>query len=313
MTRTSRRALQFAGILVAALGGWFVLWALIRDWPQVSALIADTSARWLLIALGLGVMALVVIALVWTHELRRRADSVSLTQGLTWYFIGELAKYLPGGIWSIMGRAELATRGGVGRAAAYTATLLSLGATFGAALLVVLAGFPFHEADLPLELGRASRVLLVGALLVMVAVGLLAAFGTSPGSLTTPKASAARDRPLKLDPPELRVILTLLTFSIPAWFLMGLSTWAIALAFGIRLPLSEALFATSLAWFVGFIIVPVPSGIGVREAVLVFALSSVPPGTAATIAAVSRTISMASDVVGAGVAAWVVSRNRARR
>lgn len=309
----ARRALQAVGIVVALLGAGFVIRALVRDWPQVSALVADASLGWLLAALGLGIFAMTGIALVWTHELRRRTASVTATDGVSWYFIGELAKYVPGGIWSVIGRGELAVRGGVGRVDAYTSTFLSLGATFGAALVVALVSVPVHDGVVPLGLGRAGQAAITFAILLVGTVGLLLASRLLPNAPAVPGSQAGRERPIGLGALQLRSVPLLLLLSIPVWLVLGISTWMIAAGFGIRIPLSEAVFATSLAWFIGFVIVPVPGGIGVREAVLVWALSSVSPGTAAAIAAVSRAISMASDLMGAGVCAGIASLRERKR
>ena len=308
----ARRALQTLGIVVALLGGGFVLRALIRDWPQVSALVADASLGWLLAALGLGIFAITAIALVWSHELRRRMASVALTDGVTWFFLGELAKYVPGGVWSVIGRGELAVRGGVGRVDAYAATFLSLGATFGAALLVALVSLPVHDGVVLFEHGRPGQAAIASAILLVGVVGFLLASRLRSNPQALSNSLPERDRPFTFGAAQLRSVPLLLVLSIPVWLVLGGSTWMIAAAFGIRIPLSEAVFATSLAWFIGFIIVPVPSGIGVREAVLVWALSSVSPGTAAAIAAVARAISMASDVLGAGLSALIVSRRRSK-
>ena len=49
---------------------------------------------------------------------------------VTWYFVGEIGKYVPGGIWPVVGRAELARRGGHPRSGAYASVALSLGALY---------------------------------------------------------------------------------------------------------------------------------------------------------------------------------------
>ena len=62
-------------------------------------------------------------------------------RGLGWFFVGQLGKYVPGGIWPIVGQAELAARDGVTRSTAYRSTALSMVATLlGAAAVAAAAG-----------------------------------------------------------------------------------------------------------------------------------------------------------------------------
>jgi uncharacterized membrane protein YbhN (UPF0104 family) len=80
-------------------------------------------------------------------------------------------------------------------------------------------------------------------------------------------------------------------WSLSSWASYGLSLWILAVAVGApagkSLPLCLA--GVALAMTASFIIVAAPSGIGVREAVLVAALASVLSTSAALAAARNRT------------------------
>ena len=67
-----------------------------------------------------------------------------------------------------------------------------------------------------------------------------------------------------------------------------------------------------LPWVVGFVLVPVPGGVGVREATFVAAAGSLDPGIAAATAVVARAVFVVVDVVGAllGALALRVARRR---
>ena len=57
--------------------------------------------------------------------------------------------------------------------------------------------------------------------------------------------------------------------------------------------------AAVLSWVVGFVLVPVPGGVGVREAAFVAAAGSLDPGIAAAVAVAARAIFVIVDAVGA--------------
>ncbi len=64
-------------------------------------------------------------------------------EAVAWYFGGELGKYVPGGVWPVLGRGELADRAGISRATGYVTTLICYAAMCVAAAVVcgVLAPF----------------------------------------------------------------------------------------------------------------------------------------------------------------------------
>ena len=68
----------------------------------------------------------------------------------------------------------------------------------------------------------------------------------------------------------------------------------------------DMLYASSLSWIVGFVVVGVPGGIGVRESVFV-ALMTGPLGAtlALSVAVAGRLVTVAVDLLGALVAAAI--------
>src|SRR3546814_3278053 len=79
-----------------------------------------------LLALGLAAVSMGAIAVPWQRAVRLLGDDLPMRQILSRYFVGELGKYVPGGVWPVLGRGELAARQGIRRTAAYGSVLLSL-------------------------------------------------------------------------------------------------------------------------------------------------------------------------------------------
>ena len=61
--------------------------------------------------------------------------------------------------------------------------------------------------------------------------------------------------------------------------------------------------AAILSWIVGFVSVPVPGGIGVREATFVALAGTIPKGVGATVAIAARLCFMLVDAAGATLGA----------
>jgi uncharacterized membrane protein YbhN (UPF0104 family) len=235
-----------------------------------------------------------VLALLDAHVPRGRV--------IAWYFVGELGKYLPGGVWPVVGRGELARRGGVPRSRAYASVGLSLASLYLAAALVALVLLPFSLAGG----GELGPELL---LLLLLPAGLAALHP----KVIEPLLGLARrltKRDLEIPVPRWgRTVSTIVRY-VPAWLLVAGATWAVSEAVGSDAPVARIAFAAVLSWIAGFAAVPVPAGAGVREAVFI-AASGMDHGLGATVAVATRVLFIIADGGGAGVAAPFLRRRGA--
>jgi uncharacterized membrane protein YbhN (UPF0104 family) len=282
---------SFAGVLIGIAGVVFVIRTILTKREQVSDAFAQLNGLTLIVSLLLGLSAMTLIGYVWTRMLVTRGHHAPPRSAMAWYFAGQLGKYVPGGIWPIVGRAELAVRGGVPRPDAYAATGLSMVTTYLAAALAICVG------------SLASWTYpLVG---ILGLIGFLLGFlGFSNRNLRQ-KVLAILNRisPRATALTEPRRLLVLTLTHLPAWILMSLSTSVTASAFGADIGIAHMLFITSASWLAGFVVVGVPGGIGVRESVFTaLAGTALTPGVAVSLALASRVVFIAVDLVGALVA-----------
>jgi uncharacterized membrane protein YbhN (UPF0104 family) len=289
------------GTLIAVLGCVFVGRLIVSEWDEVTKAIESADPAQLVAALLLGLAGMTWTSQQWRHVLRSLGADATRWVASTAYFIGQLGKYVPGGIWSVLGRAEFATRAGVPRTAAYPSVGLSLATTYLAALLVAAAAAPWAARH-----GAGSWALLA------LPAGLVA---LHPRVLRVGIAFSERlftAGPTEVRVPSWRRTTILVARHIPAWLLISASTWLTCRALGLPAPLGALLFATPLSWFIGFAALPVPGGVGVREAVFVAAMASALEAPEAAIVAVtSRLIFVAVDVLGAAAfSAWGLAKRR---
>jgi uncharacterized membrane protein YbhN (UPF0104 family) len=92
--------------------------------------------------------------------------------------------------------------------------------------------------------------------------------------------------------------------------LVGTATWCIARAFDGNVGWIEVAPAAVLSWIIGFLLVPIPGGLGVREAAFVGLVSALPTGIAATVAIAARLSFMLVDGAGALLAGMSLRRDR---
>jgi glycosyltransferase 2 family protein len=293
----SRRRLagisSIVGIVIAVAGLVFVGRTLVSEWDDTQALLRDASWGWLVVALPTCLAGMTLVGVPWRAIIEALGEHHRLGAVLRWYFPGQLGKYVPGGIWPVVGRGELAVRGGVSRTIAYASVALSLALTYLAAALTALV---FLAASVLLgdDAGGAFWALLV------LPLGFAC---LHPAVLTRLVATAERvlSREMVVQVPDYRTTVRLILFHVPAWVLIAVATWFVARAFTPDPPVAQVLFAGVLSWIVGFVVVPVPGGIGVREAAFAAAAVSLSDDVAATVAIVSRLCFITADLIGAGL------------
>ena len=288
------------GIVVAFAGGAFVVRAIARSYDETRDAIGAAQLALLLASIPTALAGMTLVGVPWRRSLRLLGADPSMRNTLYWYFVGQLGKYVPGPMWPVVGRAELARRDGVGRPAAYGSSMLSLGATYLAAIAVVVGMLPFATDG---GAGDAWWILL------LLPVGLLALHPVPIGWAKRTAEGLVR-RPIDVTVPSWRDAVGLVARHVPAWFLIGTATWLVARAFDPTVDWAELMVPGVLSWVVGFLVVPAPGGIGVREAAFVAAASSLDESIAATVAVVSRLVFMLVDVTGALLATAVRRRTR---
>lgn len=261
-----RRVPTAVGAVVLAVAVGFCAATFRRERDRVADAIGAARPALLVLAVVAAGAAMLWVALGWRRCLAGLGAKRSGAEVARWYFVGELGKYVPGGIWPVVGRGELARRGGVGRSVAYQSVAWSLACWYGAAVLplAVVAGHPRVQASAATLAERATK---------------------------------GRARLSVLPWPKL---VALLLWYVPAWLLIAATTSVVVAAFGSD-PGWRAPAVAVLAWVAGFAAVPVPAGAGVREAVFV-AASGLPEGLALTVAVTARLAFITVDLLGAATA-----------
>jgi uncharacterized membrane protein YbhN (UPF0104 family) len=274
--------------LIGVAGVAFVVKTLITRWDDVQEAFQQVDAPNLVFSLLLGLSAMTSIGWIWVQMISEKGHEVSHQRAMKWYFTGQLGKYVPGGIWPIVGRAEMAARNGIPRKDAYASTGLSLVTTYLAAVMAIGIGALGWDSYRPIA--------------VLVALGLLVGYYIfSHEKLRTAVLGvASKLSPAALSLTEPRRVVTLTIRHLPSWILMSLSTSVTATAFGAHIGLMQMLFITSTSWLAGFVVIGVPGGIGVREAIFTSLAGGI-IGTpmAVSLALMSRLVFIAVDLVGA--------------
>jgi glycosyltransferase 2 family protein len=302
--RARRRSRWVTVAVLAVVAGFFAA-ALTARWRDVISLKWQLQPGVFVVACVLLALSYALVACLWGLALGRAAGT-PLPAGARIWFLSNLARYVPGNVWSYVGAVELARREGVARRTTLAVMALTQVLSVAVALLV---GLPVLLA----ERARLGRPALLGMLTVALVSVVAVVFRRRLLEL-------ARRRFPELEPGDLTPsasTVALLVFGYAAyWLLTGLA-FAVFVRSLYPLPAAEvplAAAAYAAAYAAGFLSLLTPAGLGVREGVLVVALAPVlPAGPALVVALLSRLWMMLAELAGAGVAHLAAGGTRARR
>lgn len=305
MRRWSPRTRKVLGWIasVVVIGAVGVLFArtLAANWEQVVAL--DISFNgWSAASIATFALAVPLTGILWWHMLRmltparvRVLDAIAV-QCLSW-----ILKYIPGQVGSVANKLLWADRRGIGK------SLVAITFVYENAFLLVASIVP---ATVILLWSLGSEVLLDNAASLLLPLLVLVPFAV----IANPRwfhwiASQLVRRALKRDvPPEYFLssrqgVLLQLEFILPR-ALNGVGF--LFTAFSVMRPEPSTWLPLAagyvLAGAIGILAVFVPSGLGVREAVVVLvAAQYMPTAQAVVLALLSRLFATAADLVVAGI------------
>jgi len=283
-----RALVSSIGLIIGLAGMAFLLRTMWTHRDEMKDSFSQLTWSSLVGAVFFAFMSMSYLGWMWGRLLLRRGYKVPRAQLVSWYYTGQLGKYVPGGVWAVVGRAEMAVRGGVPRADAYSVTGLSMFTTYSAAALCAALG-SLLSWKRPI-IGAALLLALVIGLSVYAIVplrqrlmGLLRKVTSGTNELTAPKDMFA-----------------LTIVQVPAWIMISLSTTITAHAFGAEVGVLHMFYVSSLSWLIGFLVIGAPGGLGVRESIFTGLLSaSVGTSTALSLAVASRMIFVSVDFLGA--------------
>jgi uncharacterized membrane protein YbhN (UPF0104 family) len=294
------RAVRIAGILVAVAAVALCVRTIAGQWSSIRPALAQASPGWLIAALACSAASMTGLGLLWWRCLRIFGSAVRPGAAVAWYFGGELGKYVPGGVWTVLGRGELARRGGmVSRSTGYATTLISYGTMcVGAASMCGLLA-PFLPPD-------GGGLGWTWAMVLLVPLGVAAVHPAVFGRVLVLARRATRGR-VDLAPPTWPSMLRLIAWSLPTWVLLGAAAVLVTEALGFPQHPARVAFAAIAAWIIGFLAVPVPAGAGLRELIFV-AVCGLPAAPAVAVAAVARALFLVVDGAGGVLGLWYTQR-----
>jgi uncharacterized membrane protein YbhN (UPF0104 family) len=242
-------------VLFALAGLAFLVAAFRATWDRSHEQVLP-SAWALALAFGLVLIGLVLGARGWASLLSADAPERTLTRG---YYMAQVGKYVPGAVWQAAAQVDLARRTGVPTPVAVVAfpvhavAQATAGGTIAAGLLVAGPGVP-----------RGIRVASLAGLLLLPLL-------RRTWMLRTVRVMGRvlhRSWPDELVPAQSRILRSY-GFSLGTIVCNGLAFLFLASSVHAVSSAVSCVPGFALAWTAGYLALPFPTGVGIREAVLI--------------------------------------------
>ena len=299
--RAVRPALVLAFLLAVAVGTAGALRAL--DWTSVRAIAEPSRIGLAASAFAANSVAMLLAMASWRALLLDLDPAVNRLTAARIFYVGFLAKFAPGRLWSLLANIRMGRTAGVMPARMATVYVLNL-------VVSALTGLTVGLVAAPAILGRPAAALVLAAAPVIACL-------IRPDLVNRWAGAAARS--LRRPPPGTaasdRGVRHAIWAQAGCWLAAGVQLWLLAVAWGApplrSLPVCVGAFG--LATVAGIAVVVAPDGLGVREGVLLVALAAVMPLPAAgAVAVASRLLCTLSELASAGVALLAVEVTRHR-
>lgn len=301
-----RRLLKLLGALFAVVAIAFVVYVLVRNVGQIKAAVRGgelTLRPGYVIASYMCLAAqLVSRSLVWHYITVRLRAAISVRKAMVSWMLSLLGRNIPGRVFVLAGRVYLYGQHGVGAGRVTLGFVLEVACSMAAAMLLLSTCLLFAASPAQSSLQRLQPVLAIGPAVIIALL--------HPRLLE--RLVNLGLRRLDRKPTRLllryRDLLSFVALSYVNWALLGagffLMTKAIFNVGWQHLPFIMGTF--SFAMIAGFIAVFTPSGLGVREGVVLAVLkTSMPAGVAAVVALAARLWVTLGEVVAAGMVVLV--------
>lgn len=283
--KPSRRVIGYA---IAALIFGFIAYSLFKSWRRIDLSSFTLDAKFLFASLVPHAFGMALAALGWGLIVRRLDSGSSLLQSAKIYYYTNVPKNLPGTVWYMFGRVYLHEKEGLNKTVASVALVLEMVLILLASALVYMACLMLQPGSGVVDWRYILLLLLAGAALLHPrvfnrVVNWVLSKLNQPGVV---------DASLQFRDTGLWLVLYVVVIAIggAALFLLVNAVYPAAVG---TFPLITRAWAISV--ILSSLVFWLPGHLGIRDGILVMALSSFLPMSAALVIALLWRVWMALD------------------
>lgn len=255
--KNKKKIITYIGILVSVVIVCFMISEFIKNFKDIYIYIQNINSSVFILSVIIYAIAFLLTGYNWAYILWKMDDSVSIKEYLNIHMVSALARYIPGGIWNIVGKAYLCKEKGADKSSITISMTLEYVFQIVSSGIFILMYFLFKFENI-------TNIFIV--LILTIITLLILPYGVSIGTKIISKIFKENCESIILKRKYIYIVTLKYIFS---WLVTGFGLVILVSSFkemqivqNIRLILSYP-----ISWVIGFLS-PSPNGMGVREGVL---------------------------------------------
>jgi len=254
--RIVKRVLQ---VLLIVVIFYFLARNLYVNWNKIVKYDWNINYYFLTYSFVLFVVGSILIALGWNLILRMLGGRLGCKRALKIFFITDLAKYVPGKVWTIVGKVYLCAKEGIPIAKTSASVVIQ-------PLIQVIAGILIFLVSLPFWTKTNDFMNQLYFFLPLIPIGLIVLHPAIMTKILNFVLTRLKQKPIELNIKYKDILLILLLWC-GLWILTGIASYFLIISI-YSFPVSELPVVIGIFSIAGISQFLTPSGIGVLEGVL---------------------------------------------
>src|SRR3989344_5309848 len=287
MERAKTLAKFLLGFPLTGIAFYFMFSYISRNWNQVASQIENFNIMAFLSCIFFLTLFFLLRSIAWNRLLLHEGFNLSPAKSIYLLSVSEIKRYIPGSVLGFLSRVNNFNLNSIPAKMVVKLILYESVIFLLTSSLISIPGALYLAGKIKLDASHYLFALFLGVLLFLV---LLAIYFSS-------KKYREKASDIIKHLPKFGTIFLLMCV---AWVFFGLGTYLVGASINYLDPrrIVELVSFFVLSWVIGYLVVIAPLGLGVREAVITFGLSSyMPLSIAAAISILSRIAMVISEVI----------------
>ncbi|MCI6190843.1 MAG: flippase-like domain-containing protein [Clostridium sp.] len=256
-----KKLLKIIGVILSLLILWFMGNQFVKNWEDIKPYLSNMKIGWFIISIIMYAIVFLLTGYNWSYLLWKMDSKLGKMDYLDIHMTSALARYIPGGIWNIVGKAYMCTNKGVEKRATTISMILEYVFQIISSSLFLLFFIPILFAN---NNNSFWIVALAGLLIILTVIFIPNIIKV--GIKVIGKVFKDDTSEINL---EKKYVYNVLGRYVGVWLLTGIGLIILVIAFS-KVEILQGIYlilSYPISWVIGFLS-PSPNGMGIREGVL---------------------------------------------
>ncbi|MDY4079139.1 MAG: lysylphosphatidylglycerol synthase transmembrane domain-containing protein [Clostridium sp.] len=256
-----KKLLKIIGVILSLLILWFMGNQFVKNWEDIKPYLSNMKIGWFIISIIMYAIVFLLTGYNWSYLLWKMDSKLGKMDYLDIHMTSALARYIPGGIWNIVGKAYMCTSKGVEKRATTISMILEY-------VFQIISSSLFLLFFIPILFSNNNNsfwiVALAGLLIILTVIFIPNIIKV--GIKVIGKVFKDDTSEISL---EKKYVYNILGRYVGVWILTGIGLIILVIAFS-KVEILQGIYlilSYPISWVIGFLS-PSPNGMGIREGVL---------------------------------------------